>query len=63
MQTISAVGSVLCFGFNDATQGLMNSFVVIIVSELSKDIVKLLDGGENQMIQTFGFDGFDKAFA
>ena len=40
----------------------MNAFMMIILTVLLEGIFKLPNGRQNQMIQTFEFDGFDKAF-
>ena len=50
------------FGLNDPAQRLVNAFVMVILTILFKNIFKLLYRGQNQMIQTLGFYGFDIAF-
>jgi hypothetical protein len=47
---------------NDPPYSLMDTFMMIIRTILLNDIVKMLHGGQNQMVQTLGFDGFDKSF-
>jgi len=41
---------------------MMNAFVMLILTILLKNIFELRYGGQNQIIQTLGFYGFDIAF-